>query len=42
MPTNEVRKRVGFTRLRTLLADHGSAAARDAVEQIDASLTLPL
>ncbi|MFF6955079.1 transcriptional regulator [Streptomyces sp. NPDC008317] len=36
------RLRDRFVRLRGLLADHGSATARDAVEQIDASLSLPL
>ncbi|MBD0735286.1 transcriptional regulator [Streptomyces sp. CBMA29] len=36
------RLRDRFTRLRGLLADHGSTAGREAVEQIDASLTLPL
>ncbi|WP_327290403.1 transcriptional regulator [Streptomyces sp. NBC_01198] len=36
------RLRDRFTRLRGLLADHGSAAGRDAVEQIDVSLSLPL
>lgn len=36
------RLRDRFTRLRNLLADHGSTAGRDAVERIDAFLTLPL
>ncbi|WP_328472270.1 hypothetical protein [Streptomyces sp. NBC_00448] len=36
------RLRDRFTRLRALLADHSSVAGRDAVEQIDASLSLPL
>ncbi|MEU6849007.1 transcriptional regulator [Actinacidiphila alni] len=36
------RLRDRFVRLRGLLADHGSVAAREAVEQIDASLSLPL
>ncbi|BBB01123.1 putative transcriptional regulator [Actinacidiphila reveromycinica] len=36
------RLRDRFVRLRGMLADHGSAAGRNAVEQIDASLSVPL
>lgn len=36
------RLRDRFVTLRKKLAGHGSAAARDAVEQIDASLSVPL
>jgi hypothetical protein len=36
------RLRVRFVRLRDMLSDHGSAAGRDAVGQIDASLAVPL
>jgi hypothetical protein len=36
------RLRDRFVTLRVKLAGHGSAAARDAVEQIDASLSVPL
>lgn len=36
------RLRDRFVRLRGMLADHGSAAGRDAVEQIDAALSVPL
>lgn len=36
------RLRDRFSKLRGQLADHGSAVARDAVEQIDANLSVPL
>jgi|SRR5689334_2524615 len=36
------RLRDRFTRLRRILADHGSAAGRDAVDQIDTALSIPL
>lgn len=36
------RLRDRFVALRRKLAGHGFAAARDAVEQIDASLSVPL
>lgn len=36
------RLRDRFAGLRGLLADHGSAASRDAAEQIDVALSLPL
>lgn len=36
------RLRDRFTRLREMLVDHGSVAGRDAVERIDAALTVPL
>ncbi|MFC1411053.1 hypothetical protein ACEZCY_19135 [Streptacidiphilus sp. N1-12] len=36
------RLRDRFVALRLKLADHGSAAARDAVARIDAALSVPL
>lgn len=36
------RLRDRFTTLRRSLADHGSASGRDAVDQIDAALSIPL